>query len=224
MLGAIWVIREGEKIRAMSASCPHLGCGIELNDDKKSFNCPCHASRFALSGAPETGPSPRPMDPLATRVVDGWLEVDFRRYRDGTAELQVGSFYGAAWVGMLVTSMNLFPVGQLDGGHAVFALVPRVHRIISWTTIVAVAALVIGQTIYLGTLSAYTLWLVKRVIFGDVGNEGVAALQDINGREALILGILAIAVLLLGVWPAPLLDAMDATLTNLLGQIMQSKL
>ncbi|WP_237244970.1 MULTISPECIES: ubiquinol-cytochrome c reductase iron-sulfur subunit [Sorangium] len=88
MLGAIWVIREGEKIRAMSATCPHLGCGIELNDDKKSFNCPCHASRFALSGAPETGPSPRPMDPLATRVVDGWVEVDFRRYRDGTAELQ----------------------------------------------------------------------------------------------------------------------------------------
>ncbi|WP_433932986.1 ubiquinol-cytochrome c reductase iron-sulfur subunit [Sorangium cellulosum] len=88
MLGAIWVIREGEKIRAMSATCPHLGCGIELNDDKKSFNCPCHASRFALSGVPETGPSPRAMDPLATRVVDGWVEVDFRRYRDGTAELQ----------------------------------------------------------------------------------------------------------------------------------------
>lgn len=88
MLGAIWVIREDEKVRAMSASCPHLGCGIELNDDKKSFNCPCHASRFALSGAPETGPSPRAMDALATRVVDGWLEVDFRRYRDGTAELQ----------------------------------------------------------------------------------------------------------------------------------------
>lgn len=88
MLGAIWVIREGEKIRAMSATCPHLGCGIELNDDKKSFNCPCHASRFGLSGAAETGPSPRAMDPLATRVVDGWLEVDFRRYRDGVAELQ----------------------------------------------------------------------------------------------------------------------------------------
>ncbi|WP_233561495.1 ubiquinol-cytochrome c reductase iron-sulfur subunit [Sorangium cellulosum] len=88
MLGAIWVIREGEKIRAMSATCPHLGCGVELNDDKKSFNCPCHSSRFALSGVPETGPSPRPMDPLATRVVDGWVEVDFRRYRDGTAELQ----------------------------------------------------------------------------------------------------------------------------------------
>ncbi|WP_437485993.1 Rieske (2Fe-2S) protein [Sorangium sp. So ce1014] len=88
MLGAIWVIREGEKIRAMSATCPHLGCGIELNGDKKTFNCPCHSSRFALSGAPETGPSPRPMDPLATRVVDGWVEVDYRRYRDGTAALE----------------------------------------------------------------------------------------------------------------------------------------
>jgi NADH-quinone oxidoreductase subunit M len=85
-----------------------------------------------------------------------------------------------------------------------------------WIAFLAATTLIMG--------AAYTLWLVKRVIFGDVGNEGVAALQDINGREALILGILAIAVLLLGVWPAPLLDAMDATLTNLLGQIMQSKL
>ena len=86
----------------------------------------------------------------------------------------------------------------------------------AWLAFLAATTLIMG--------AAYTLWLVKRVIFGDVGNEGVAALQDINGREALILGILAIAVLLLGVWPAPLLDAMDATLTNLLGQIMQSKL
>jgi NADH-quinone oxidoreductase subunit M len=85
-----------------------------------------------------------------------------------------------------------------------------------WIAFLAATTLIMG--------AAYTLWLVKRVIFGDVGNEGVAALQDINGREALILGILAMAVLLLGVWPAPLLDAMDATLTNLLGQIMQSKL
>ncbi|MGK4007719.1 Rieske (2Fe-2S) protein [Sorangium sp. So ce1036] len=88
LLGSVWILREGEKVRAMSATCPHLGCAIDLNDDKKSFNCPCHASRFALSGVPETGPSPRPMDPLATRVVDGWVEVDFRRYRDGIAELQ----------------------------------------------------------------------------------------------------------------------------------------
>lgn len=87
-LGAVWVIREGEAVRALSATCPHLGCAIDLNDDKKSFNCPCHTSRFALSGAAETGPSPRGMDALKARVVDGWIEVDFRRFREGIAELQ----------------------------------------------------------------------------------------------------------------------------------------
>ena len=85
-----------------------------------------------------------------------------------------------------------------------------------WIAFLAATTLVMG--------AAYTLWLVKRVIFGDVGNDGVAALQDIDKREGLVLVILALAVLLLGVWPAPLVESMDATLTNLLGQIMQSKL
>ncbi|WP_234023336.1 ubiquinol-cytochrome c reductase iron-sulfur subunit [Sorangium cellulosum] len=88
LLGSVWVLREGEKVRALSATCPHLGCAIDVNEDKKSFNCPCHASRFSLTGVAETGPSPRPMDPLAARVVDGWVEIDFRRYREGTAALE----------------------------------------------------------------------------------------------------------------------------------------
>ena len=53
---------------------------------------------------------------------------------------------------------------------------------------------------------------------------GVAGLQDINRREFLVLGVLALAVLLLGVWPAPLLDAMEVTLANLLDHISHSKL
>jgi NADH-quinone oxidoreductase subunit M len=85
-----------------------------------------------------------------------------------------------------------------------------------WIAFLAATTLILG--------AAYTLWLVKRVIFGEVGNDGVAGLRDINAREALILGILALAVLLLGVWPAPLVESMDATLANLLAQIMQSKL
>jgi menaquinol-cytochrome c reductase iron-sulfur subunit len=88
ILGSIWIFREGEAMRAMSATCPHLGCSIDLNPDKKSFACPCHASRFALLGQPEAGPSPRAMDPLATRVEGGWLEVDFRRFRTGITERQ----------------------------------------------------------------------------------------------------------------------------------------
>lgn len=85
-LGSVWLLREGEKITAYSAVCPHLGCSIDVNADKKSFNCPCHTSKFSLAGEALTGPSPRGMDPLATRIVDGFVEVDFRRFRQGIAE------------------------------------------------------------------------------------------------------------------------------------------
>ncbi len=82
-------------------------------------------------------------------------------------------------------------------------------------------AFLAGMTLILG--AAYSLWLVKRVIFGEVGNDNVAALKDINAREALVLGVLAVAVLLLGVWPQPLLEVMHATVDHLLAHIAQSK-
>jgi NADH-quinone oxidoreductase subunit M len=72
--------------------------------------------------------------------------------------------------------------------------------------------------------AAYTLWLVKRVVFGDVANANVAKLEDINRREFLVLGILAFVVLLLGVWPAPLLELMHATMDNLIQHIAVTKL
>jgi menaquinol-cytochrome c reductase iron-sulfur subunit len=86
LLGSIWVTRSGDAVRALSAVCPHLGCSIDLAPDHGGFACPCHASRFGLDGKASAGPSPRDLDPLATRLVDGWIEVDFRRYRQGTAE------------------------------------------------------------------------------------------------------------------------------------------
>jgi NADH-quinone oxidoreductase subunit M len=82
-------------------------------------------------------------------------------------------------------------------------------------------AFLAGTTLVLG--AAYTLWLVKRVIFGEVGNDTVAALKDINGREFLVLGALAAAVLLVGLWPAPLLDVMRATTQHLAQQLLVSK-
>ena len=72
--------------------------------------------------------------------------------------------------------------------------------------------------------AAFTLWMVKRVIFGEVGNEQVAKLQDINGREGLILGSLAVMVLLFGLWPAPLVEVMQVTIENLVAQVTVSKL
>jgi NADH-quinone oxidoreductase subunit M len=85
-----------------------------------------------------------------------------------------------------------------------------------WFAFLAALTLILG--------AAYTLWLIKRVIFGAVQSEGVAALKDINGRETVILGVLAIAVLGLGLWPAPLVDVMHATIDNLIQHVIQSKL
>ena len=70
-------------------------------------------------------------------------------------------------------------------------------------------AFLAGLTLILG--AAYTLWLVKRVIFGEVANHHVAELKDLNAREFIVLGVLAVAVLLVGLWPAPLLEVMQAT-------------
>jgi NADH-quinone oxidoreductase subunit M len=83
-------------------------------------------------------------------------------------------------------------------------------------------AVLAGTTLVLG--AAYTLWLIKRVIFGPVGNDHVAAMQDLNGREFLVLGVLAAAVLVLGVWPAPLVEMMDASIRHLVEQIVVSKI
>jgi NADH-quinone oxidoreductase subunit M len=79
-----------------------------------------------------------------------------------------------------------------------------------------------GTTLVLG--AAYTLWLVKRVIFGPIANDHVAALKDIDGREFLVLGVLAVAVLSLGLYPAPLLDVLRASTQQLAAQLLLTKL
>ena len=84
-----------------------------------------------------------------------------------------------------------------------------------WFAFFAATTLVLG--------AAYTLWMVKRVIYGEVANEHVATLQDLNRREFIVLGILAAAVLLLGLWPAPLVDMMNVTIEHLVEQANQTK-
>ncbi len=83
-------------------------------------------------------------------------------------------------------------------------------------------ALLAGSTLILG--AAYSLWMIKRVVFGKVANDHVAALQDLNQREFLVLVSLSILVLLIGIWPAPLLDLMHASVDNLLQHVAVSKL
>src|SRR5258708_713927 len=83
-------------------------------------------------------------------------------------------------------------------------------------------AFLAGTTLVFG--AAYTLWMYKRVIFGEVGNRHVAELSDANTRELLVLGLLAIAVLWLGVHPAPFTEIMHASVSDLLKHVAVSKL
>jgi NADH-quinone oxidoreductase subunit M len=85
-----------------------------------------------------------------------------------------------------------------------------------WFAFLAATTLVLG--------AAYTLWMVKRVIYGEVANKQVAALNDLNRRGLIVLGVLACAVLLVGLWPAPLVDMMSVTVEQLLEHIGQPKL
>lgn len=86
-IGAVYVRRVpgDERLQAFSTVCPHLGCRVDYQPKKKQFLCPCHDSAFALDGQVESGPSPRGMDELATRVTDGKVEVEFLRFKTGTA-------------------------------------------------------------------------------------------------------------------------------------------
>lgn len=85
-----------------------------------------------------------------------------------------------------------------------------------WVAALAATTLIFG--------AAYTLWMVKRVIFGEVGNKHVAEMKDIGAREFSILAILAAAVLWMGVYPKPVTDLMNASVAKLISQTQQSKL
>ncbi|HEY7241812.1 MAG TPA: NADH-quinone oxidoreductase subunit M [Burkholderiales bacterium] len=85
-----------------------------------------------------------------------------------------------------------------------------------WLAFVAATTLVFG--------AAYTLWMYKRVMFGAVANSHVGALKDLNSREILVLGSLAIAVLFMGVYPLPFTEVMHASVSELLRHVSASKL
>ncbi|CTP85775.1 NADH-quinone oxidoreductase subunit M [Xanthomonas translucens pv. arrhenatheri] len=84
--------------------------------------------------------------------------------------------------------------------------------------------LAVGAGTTLVITAAYTLWLYRRVFFGEVANAHVAALKDINGREALVLGVFAVGVLVLGLYPKPLTDLMEPSIAKLAAQIAPGKL
>ena len=85
-----------------------------------------------------------------------------------------------------------------------------------WYAFLAATTLILG--------AAYTLWMVKRVLYGEVANDNVAKLTDLNSREFFVLSVLAASVLLVGVWPSPLIDLMTASIDQLMLQISETKI
>jgi NADH-quinone oxidoreductase subunit M len=97
-----------------------------------------------------------------------------------------------------------------------FMVIMGAVKVNFWYAFAAATTLVFG--------AAYTLWMYKRVVFGAVTNHHVAALKDVNGRELLVLGLLAVAVLVMGIWPYPFAEVLHVPVNDLLNHVAQSKL
>jgi NADH-quinone oxidoreductase subunit M len=97
-----------------------------------------------------------------------------------------------------------------------FLVIIASFRASFWYSALAAVTLILG--------AAYTLWLVKRVVFGPVVSPRVAALEDLNPRELIVLSSLAVAVLIVGLWPAPLLKVMEPSIHHLVTQAVATKL
>lgn len=87
-MNSVWLYTEdGEKFKAYSGHCTHLGCGFAYSAERKTFVCPCHRGEFDVkTGAVLAGPPPRPLDELQTRVSDAAVYVNYRDFRLGIAE------------------------------------------------------------------------------------------------------------------------------------------
>lgn len=77
----VWLVRQGEEVRAFAARCPHLGCSVGVAEDHRSFECPCHHARFGLDGSRldlASNPAPRGLDPLEARVEPRSSKIEVR--------------------------------------------------------------------------------------------------------------------------------------------------
>jgi membrane-associated protease RseP (regulator of RpoE activity) len=134
--------------------------------------------------------------PVLVSLLDGLFP------RAGTT--QVNQLIGAGWVGMLVTSLNLFPVGQLDGGHAVYALSRRLHRVSAYAALVGVAGLLIYQVVVMKQAPAYLIWFAILFWMRDRHPPLLDESAPLDpGRR--LLALLLLVIFVLSFIPVPLI-------------------
>lgn len=88
---AVYLVKTGSGVQALSAICPHLGCNVPWDAARKEFVCPCHAGTFGPDGSYISGPPRRGMDTLETKVVSGNVMVKYQTFRPDVPNKQVTS-------------------------------------------------------------------------------------------------------------------------------------
>lgn len=79
---SVYVVKESSgKLKVLSAICPHLGCSVKVGEGNKEFACPCHKGVFGLEGKLISGPPPRDLDELDSRIENGQLQVRYQSFR-----------------------------------------------------------------------------------------------------------------------------------------------
>jgi NADH-quinone oxidoreductase subunit M len=121
-------------------------------------------------------------------------------------------WFAAFWV---LFSMANCGLPGTSGFVGEFMVIVASFQMNPWVAAGAAFTLIIG--------AAYTLWLVKRVIFGKVESKKVAEMQDLNIREWIVLGTFAAGVLAIGIYPKPLVDLMDGAVQGIVQNLMLSK-
>ena len=136
-----------------------------------------------------------------------------RMIRDYGGVANTMPWFGAFWIFFSMANSGLPGTSGFVGEFMVILASFQQHPLLAFA---AATTLITG--------AAYTLWLAKRVIWGEVGNAHVAELKDMNPREWIVLGVFAAGVLLVGVWPKPLTDLMEPSIAQLASQLAATKL
>jgi len=87
----VYLSGSGAELKVLSAVCPHLGCSVAWNEQEGKFVCPCHGGRFAADGKYCSGPPPRALDALETKVMDGKVMVRYQQFRPNVPYREVTS-------------------------------------------------------------------------------------------------------------------------------------
>ncbi len=136
-----------------------------------------------------------------------------RMIRDYGGVAKVMPWFTLFWVFFAMANCGLPGTSGFVGEFVVILASFQHNPLIGF---VAALTLIIG--------AGYSLWLTKRIVWGEVGNAHVAEMQDINLREWIVLGVFALFTLGVGVWPQPLTDMMEPSIAQLAGQLAATKL